>query len=435
MFPYTTKDGYNKKYVCDGVCFELQISRDSMNKFIEKIGFLCGKHNEKIRKLKGHMFYSTHFTERVKSVESNGVKPVYDLTEPNTHSFISNSIVVSNCGEQPLLPNESCNLGSINLSKMVLTSEDGKTEIDWTKLRKTAKMAMHFLDNVIDRSQYPLQKIDMMVKGNRKIGLGVMGFADMLVQLGVPYDSEEGVATGEKIMEFIQKEATEKSVELSGKRGVFPNFRGSIYDQKDKPRVRNATLTTIAPTGTISIIAGCSSGIEPLFAISYVRNVMDNTELLEVNPLFEKIAKERGFYSDDLMKHIARKGSIQGIKEIPEEYRRVFVTAHDIAPKWHVKMQAAFQRHVDNAVSKTVNFPNYATAKDIENVYFLAYQLGCKGTTVYRDGSREGQVLNIEKVNKAPKKTEDKPAKAEMKKDEIVKVSAEFAGGCATCQI
>ncbi len=381
------------------------------------------------------MFYSTHFTERVKSVESNGVKPVYDLTEPNTHSFISNSIVVSNCGEQPLLPNESCNLGSINLSKMVLTSEDGKTEIDWTKLRKTAKMAMHFLDNVIDRSQYPLQKIDMMVKGNRKIGLGVMGFADMLVQLGVPYDSEEGVATGEKIMEFIQKEATEKSVELSGKRGVFPNFRGSIYDQKDKPRVRNATLTTIAPTGTISIIAGCSSGIEPLFAISYVRNVMDNTELLEVNPLFEKIAKERGFYSDDLMKHIARKGSIQGIKEIPEEYRRVFVTAHDIAPKWHVKMQAAFQRHVDNAVSKTVNFPNYATAKDIENVYFLAYQLGCKGTTVYRDGSREGQVLNIEKVNKAPKKTEDKPAKAEMKKDEIVKVSAEFAGGCATCQI
>ncbi|MBN2070560.1 MAG: vitamin B12-dependent ribonucleotide reductase [Candidatus Krumholzibacteriota bacterium] len=304
------------------------------------------------------------------------------------------------CGEQPLLPYESCNLGSINLSRMVKDTGGRKT-IDFAKLGSTVRVATRFLDDVIDRNRYPLEKIKEMTLSNRKIGLGVMGFADMLVQLGIPYDSDEALEVAEEVMGFIQKESRDVSIELAEERGAFPNFKGSVYDTKGAPKVRNSTTTTIAPTGTLSIIAGCSSGVEPLFAIAFIRNVMDNDELVEVNPMFRKIAVEEGFDGEELMKKIAREGTVQGIEEVPEKWRRIFVTAHDIKPEWHIKMQAAFQKYTDNAVSKTVNFPKSATRKDVEEVYLKAYELDCKGVTIYRDGSREEQVLNIGKVNRA----------------------------------
>jgi ribonucleoside-diphosphate reductase alpha chain len=314
------------------------------------------------------------------------------------------------CGEQPLLPYESCNLGSINLSKMV-RRRNGVYEIDYVKLANTVKMAVRFLDNVIDVNKFPLPQIEEMTKKTRKIGLGVMGFADLLIMLGIPYDSEEALETAEQLMRFISDKATETSVELARERGVFPAFDGSTYDKPNGPRVRNATRTTIAPTGTLSIIAGCSSGIEPLFALSYTRTILEGTQLTEVNPLFEEVARREGFYSEELMKEVAEKGRLRDVKGVPEKIKKLFVTAHDISPEWHVRTQAAFQKYTDNAVSKTVNFPHDATREDVARVYMLAYKEGCKGITIYRDRSRESQVLSTYKKEKATKPEEARETK------------------------
>lgn len=306
------------------------------------------------------------------------------------------------CGEQPLLPYESCNLGSINLAQMV--KGEKKKEIDWDKLGRTVDTAVHFLDNVIDVNKYPIPEIDRVTKLTRKVGLGVMAFADLLMLLGVPYNSQEGVEIGQQIMGFIQRRAKEQSRRLAETRGAFPLFGESIY--KDETPIRNATVTTIAPTGTLSIIAGVSGGVEPVFAFAFIRNVMDGDELIEVNPLLRRRLEERGLYSDELMKKVIAQGSLQHIEEIPQDIKDVFVCAHDVSPQWHIRMQAAFQKHTDNAVSKTVNFPHSATREDVDKVYRLAYELGCKGVTIYRDGSRGSQVLNIGKVSKEAKSDE-----------------------------
>lgn len=296
------------------------------------------------------------------------------------------------CGEQPLLPYESCNLGSINLGRFI---KDGA--IDWARLKEVIHTAVHFLDNVIEANKYPLQQIHDMTHANRKIGLGVMGWADMLIMLGIPYNSDEAVKLGTKVMQFINEEGHAASRELGQQRGAFPNFKGSIFDKKGALPQRNATVTTIAPTGTISIIAGASSGVEPLFAVCFQRRQLD-TIMYETNPLFEKIAKDRGFWSEEVLRSISENhGSVQGIDEIPADVQRAFITAHDISPEDHIQMQAAFQHHTDNAVSKTVNFPNTATVEEVEQVYMLAYKTGCKGVTIYRDGSRDEQVLSTAK--------------------------------------
>ncbi|MCW4017614.1 MAG: adenosylcobalamin-dependent ribonucleoside-diphosphate reductase [Candidatus Bathyarchaeota archaeon] len=316
------------------------------------------------------------------------------------------------CGELPLLPYESCNLGSINLSKMV---ENG--EVHWEKLRVTVHDAVHFLDNVIDANQYPLKEIEAITKANRKIGLGVMGYADMLILLGIPYNSEQALRVGEQIMAFIEEEAHKKSIEIGQKRGSFPNFVGSIWEPK-YAALRNATLTTVAPTGTISIIAGCSSGIEPLFAVSFMRNVLGGARLFETNPLFEAAAKQKGFYSAKLLEDAARTGSVQKTHGVPDEVKRLFVTALDIAPEWHVRMQAAFQKSTDNAVSKTVNLPNEAKNSDAEAIFTMAWKLKCKGVTVFRYGSKPEQVLYIGEIK--------------AKNGKFVSAQAEYAGGCPT---
>ena len=282
----------------------------------------------------------------------------------------------------------------------MLRTTNGTAEIDYPKLAKTVRVAVRFLDNVIDVNKFPLPEIEEMTRNSRKIGLGVMGFADMLIQLGISYDSEEALEVAEDVMAKIQEYATEASKELAQERKVFPAFEGSVYDVTDGLRVRNATRTTIAPTGTLSIIAGCSSGIEPLFALSYVHNILDGAQLVEVTPYFEEVAKREGFYSEELMQQLATGTPLHAVEGIPESIKRLFVTAHEIEPEWHIKMQAAFQKSTHNAVSKTVNFPQAATTEDIANVYMMAYKEGLKGITIYRDRSREAQPLSTVQVEK-----------------------------------
>ncbi len=380
---------------------DLVISKSNLIRFQEEIGFLSHDKQSKLESgltaLSKRGPYRETFTVRFEALEAEGVEEVYDLTEPVSHTFIANGLVVHNCGEQPLLPYESCNLGSINLAKMVKDKQ-----VDWERLRETVQTAIHFLDNVIDQNRYVLPEIEKATKGTRKIGLGVMGFANMLVQLEIAYNSAKGLEIGEQLMKFISEEAKQKSVELAEQRGVFPYFEGSRYDLTAAPKVRNATRTTIAPTGTIGLIANTSGGIEPIFAIVHKRETLfDNhgsTEtLLVINEHFEQIAHERGFYSKELMEKIAQTGSIQHLDEVPLDIKRIFITAHDITPEWHIKMQAAFQNHIDAAVSKTINFPNSATLEDVKKSYLLAYKLNCKGITIYRDGSRDFQVLHTGK--------------------------------------
>lgn len=354
------------------------------------------------------------------------------LNKDNPTPHIGEIESTNPCGEQPLLPYEACNLGSINLDKMV---EDNS--INYDKLREVVHKSVRFLDDVIDQSKFPIEEITKMVRGNRKIGLGVMGFADLLIQLGIPYNSEKATSIANEIIKFIAKEAKKASEKLAGERGPFLNFKGSTYDLNGELPIRNATRLTIAPTGTISILAGCSSGIEPLFAVVYIRNVMDGTELLESNKHFEKIAKERGFYSDNLMRQVALTGSLENVGEIPEDAKGIFVTAHDIDPKWHVIMQAAFQKWVDNAVSKTVNLSYYATPQDVEDIYLLGYKLGVKGITIYRDGSKGEQVLyrGSEKSQKEEPthRMGIKPPRIDLSEG-MLKVDSDYSGGCKTCE-
>lgn len=414
MFPYTNKSGQTKSYICDGICFELEISRRPVLRFLEQIGFLSGKHSRKTEKFSGKKYYQEDYTTAVASVEPIGQQRVYDLTEQQTSSFIANCMVISNCGEQPLLPYESCNLGAINLSRMVKKNETRETEIDFEKLAKTVTQAVHFLDNVIDMNRYPLPEIEKMTRSNRKIGLGVMGWAGMLVQLGIPYNSQEAYRLAGQLMQFLRLAARQASVSLAKKRGVFPNFAGSIYDPKSPHfkgevwRLRNAAITTIAPTGTTSMLADVNSGIEPFFALYYKKNIVNGDQVETLNPHFVEVAKQMGFWSEDLIEKIKNnKGSLKGLEEVPDTIQKIFPIAADISAEDHILMQAAFQKGgVDNAISKTINMASSATIKDVENSYRLAYETGCKGVTIYRDQSRKKQILVT-----GHRKTE---AKAEM---------------------
>lgn len=390
---YTVKAGH-----------ELVITQDNLHIFNEIIGFGSSKKQNRLKEGLSNYKRAVNrerFVAEVTEIVELGAAEVFDVQVPGVNAFDANGMYIHNCGEQPLLPYESCNLGSINLLACLKKSKSGAA-VDYEKLGRIVDESVHFLDNVIDVNKYPLTMVDEMTKGTRKIGLGVMGFADMLIELGIPYNSEEAVKTAEAVMKFINERSKEASVKLAEKRGCFRYYEDSVYKEKGIS-IRNGTTTTIAPTGTISIIAGVSSGIEPLFALSFVRNVMDNDELPEVNPIFEEVARSRGFYSTGLMREIAEHGTIHDIKSIPEDIRRVFVTAHDIEPEWHIKIQSAFQKHTDNAVSKTVNFANSATREDVSEVYMMAYRMGCKGVTIYRDGSRDLQVLNIGPANKDKK--------------------------------
>ena len=302
------------------------------------------------------------------------------------------------CGEQPLLPYEACVLGSLNLSKYVRNSivdNTGSPFIDFDALRKDIFIAVRFLDDCIDANKYPLPEIERMHKGNRKIGLGVMGWADMLVLMGIPYNSKEAFKLARKIMKFIQSSSKEASVELARQRGVFPNYKGSVYDLKGGPELRNATTTTIAPTGTLSLIADCSSGIEPLFALAYKRMILDS-EFMEINKYFFQLAKKRGFYNKRLERAVISRGNLKGLKGVPEDIKALFITAHEIAPEDHIEMQANFQKYTDNAVSKTINMPVQATPEDVARAFLLAYEKGCKGVTIFRYGTRKrGTLLKI----------------------------------------
>ena len=370
-------------------------------------------------KMSGRLSAEAVYNELVKQAWETGDPGIIFLDEINrfnTLPDIGEMEATNPCGEQPLLPMEACNLGSINLTRFI-TQKENQSELDYEKLKETIHLSVRFLDNTIDMSRYPIDEIDKTVKANRKIGLGIMGFADLLYMLEIPYDSDEALELAGNIMAFVQKESHNASSDLAKVRGAFPNFNQSIFKDNKNPR-RNATTTTIAPTGTLSIIAGCSSGIEPAFALSYVRTVMDNDRLIEVNPVFKRFAIEKDFYSDALMEEIAENGTVKENLNVPPDLRNVFVTAHDIKPEYHIKMQAAFQKYTDNAVSKTVNLPHDASPADVRYIYDQAFKTKCKGVTIYRDGSKDNQVLSVSKKEQIP--VEDEFLLAGQKRPQIL---------------
>jgi len=376
----------------------------------EDYGLINPRTKEEVRRIKARDVFNELVTYAWK-IGDPGIIFATEINRRNILPAIGTIEATNPCSEQPLLPYESCNLGSINVSKFVKSGE-----VDWERLKETVWICVRFLDDVIDVNRYPLPEIGEMTRANRKIGLGIMGFAELLITLGIAYDSKDALSIGEKLMQFVTSEARQCSQALGLEKGSFPNFELSVWSSEKA--MRNATVTTIAPTGTISIIAGCSSGIEPLFAVAFVRNVMGG--MLEINKLFEAIAKERGFYSKELIREIAKRGSIQDIGGIPEDVKRIFVTALDISPEWHVRIQAAFQNHTDNAVSKTVNLPADAAWEDVKNVFLLAYNLKCKGITVYRYSCKE-DILSLD----IPK----------LLLEEYVCADSEYTGECRICSV
>src|SRR5205085_4929729 len=402
--PKAMPDGHGgmQTYDCKAQ-YELILDKENRDAFVRTIGFISPAKQQKAERWivgKERRSNRETFVTRIASIEPAGSEDVYCTTEPTTHSIIANGFVTAQCGEQPLLPYDVCNLGSINVGYYV---KDGA--MDWEAFKRDVYLSTHFLDNIIDVNKYPLGEIDALSKRIRRIGLGVMGFADALVRLGIPYNSDEGVEFGRKVMKFVDVEAKRESNRLANERGPFPEWARSIWGpdetcarDADGKRIRpmqllrNCNVTTVAPTGTISIIAGCSSGLEPLFAVAFMRN-QAGAMMPDVNEDFVAIAKAEGWYSDELMERIAKTGSVEH-KEIPAKWQKVFITANAIAPEWHIRMQAAFQAHCDSAISKTTNFAHSATIEDVRKIYEMAYAMDCKGVTVYRDGSRDNQVLS-----------------------------------------
>jgi len=373
--------------------------------------------NPRSKQVKGRLRAKDVFNEIVESAWETGdpgLVFIDRINRDNPTPHIGTIESTNPCGEQPLLPYESCVLGSINLSKVLkAVRKDNKSslkrvgregslyEIDWERLSYLVKLGVRFLDNTIDVNKYPVAEIEKMHKGNRKVGLGVMGWADMLIRLGIRYNSQRAYKLARDVMSFIRDNARDESAELAIHRGAFPNFEGSVYDVPEftsKGGLRNATTTTIAPTGTLSLIANCSSGIEPLFAIAYKRLVLE-TELYEINPYFLETARQRGFFSPELIDRVSKKGSLRGFKEIPNDVKRLFITSHEISPEAHIEVQAAFQDFTDNAVSKTINLKHRATRDDVAATFLLAYEKGCKGITVFRYGSKPGTLMKLDEVD------------------------------------
>ena len=378
---------------------ELVISGDNLSRFQEVIGFSDSNKSGKLS-----LFLNAYrrrlnrerFLARVESVVEDGIEDVFDVQVPGLHAFDANGFLAHNCGEQPLLPYEACTLGSINIARFT-TGSASAPRIDYDHMALTIRTAVHFLDNVIDMNRYPLPEIEAITRGNRKIGLGVMGFADLLINLNIPYNTDEALVTGERLMRFLQEQGHAASADLAKDRGVFSNFKGSRLESEGQ-RLRNATVTTIAPTGTISIIADCSPGIEPLYGVSFVRTVMDGVRLVTLHPEFLRQVRAAGLYSQRFLDRVSANESVQALSEIPLDLRHLFVTAHDVTPEHHVRMQAVFQKYSDSGVSKTINLPANATKADVASAFLLAYRLGCKGITVFRTGSREKQVLSCANV-------------------------------------
>jgi len=393
--------------------YEVILDKANRDRFVTTVGFMQERKQwraESWIQAKAKRSDSEHFLTKIATIEAAGTADVYCTTEPVTHSIIVNGLTTAQCGEQPLLPNEACNLGSLNLASFVV-EQDGRKDIDWAELERVTRLCVRFLDDVIEVNPYPLPEIDAMVKANRRIGLGIMGWADLLFLLGIPYDSEDAIQLADRIWSFVERAGHQQSQELAAIRGPFPNWERSIY--RDGPPLRNSTVTTIAPTGTISIIADASSGIEPIFALAFQHKV-DDRKLTFVNPIFVEAAQQRGIQSDALMDSVSAHGSVHGIDGVPADMQRVFVTAHEVEPEWHVRTQAAFQRHTDNGTSKTINLPNEAKREDVERAYDLAWNLGCLGITVFRDGCKGVQVLNVGVDAKKEAQVEERPTQAPL---------------------